>query len=1733
MAERVAELEVYTYLDDSELERGFDRVDRALERERAKIERQHAEWKVDVDLDELKRDLKEAEARVKAADKEIEQVEKGRERRNAQARARYAKARRDELAQQVKDAEQGARAQKIENREHEKTIKLLEAEEKAEAAKAKVREREERKALARMKQEQRERDAITRQREKDDRVRERIATKAAREAEKAERARQRELASIPKMRREYAELVTKIERLNDLSRRTHDQQAKMVVDLKIAEAIAKMQALHETLERVGSPVDLEVDLHPGRDLGTRLRSHFMRNTSLTGVMATVGADLGQTMGRGMVTRFRRVSDKGLSGIGRDIGVKAGNAALGGLSRIGKALSNLSDATIRLGPFTTTIRQAVVGMSLFAPIILDVVGALGSLVSVLGSASVGAIGAATAGMGAFGIVLGSAGALMLPLMRDFKNLNSLQDAYHKQVLKTGAGSDKAKTKLKEFNHALGEVTPTTRKAFLGIDKLQSDFRGLAKDVRPDFFNALGSGLATLRHGLDRFGPEMQQSFRLVAHGADEMFKALRSSEADRLFQTLFDQGQAALPAFGRALGNLAHSVGNIAAAFSMVLPSLGGGFETWTRGIERATEDTDRMNHIVTESTESMRKFGHFAQAATRFLTAFFGAGVGSGQSFLDTMTNALNRWTEFLSTTKGKNDLSEFFSEAVRGTQAFYGTLAPVVTSFVRWAANIAPFARAFFQGASAVSQLVNEFLRLTGLRGPLTALVTTLGVLWGIGKIRAATAAVSGFTRALLGLSTAQEAVAASQAASGAAGAVGRAGTAAGFIPPGMRGTIATTLEKDAAAAAKAGGRFALLRGGVAAATTTLGTFATMATGPVGIGLAAATYGAYKLYEAHNKLSESTQHLLNNDDQLNQGIELQAIRTKDLAGVATQLQQAHLTEAQAQRTVNTLRKHGKTGTEQYKQALINLRYAQQQSTAAQEAWTQAANEQKGAADQQIKAAKANVSERQKNVDKLREEIQRYRDMGVPVDQLKDKYEKLAQAQSMLRGEQGVLQQAMDRATLGALNQQRALKMLPPIAADAAKVVGDLTRSLGKDKVAKIALKFPDARQAQKVMGSLNKAIQSGTPKSRAFSVVANSKDAEQALRRLNRIRLTPKRLAIIESGGTKAVRMIEQITGKKIPKKLVPIVEQGGPRALAVLRDIFGYKLPKKTQHIEQKGAPAVLTMLGAIAKKVLPNKTFKVAAKDGASSILRNVLGYLASLHDKTVNVTTVHRDRGGGSFKIAQGGYSGAVMDREAKQANNIPADMSERTRGGRYQRPTFLVGEENRPEFVIATNPAYREKNVAHWMQAAKALGIPGFATGGVTTDDTIDDVEFVQARANAPKHDVSMNDPGEPPKLIKPQGKGRSGKKKSANLMANVLDTFEAGRDTLGRMLRVAEGNVEDPGSYVDEVKDADGNVTGYTVNESKVTGYKTQIKTVIDMRDKLLRWIAGELDQIKVAVPTFKNAREAYQADQRDHTAQLKKAEKELHKLQDKKRPSHKDKARIKHLQRTTIPHLKKLLGVDKKGAAVNERRRSKWADEKGPIDDELVAQADERNDWAKTYNAVWTEAQDALKESQAGLSDNKGGGGGGASATLTYGEQAALTDAANAQTLRDYGSNFQTGSSGYGMNIDPGTAAFGGGQGVQGNASVLSGVNATNAVASTLSGGSSGGAGSSYASSGLAARAVAGGTSGGSVVSSGGAATPTGGGDTNVSIVNNYATAPEDPHTYSQAMAFEIGATL
>jgi hypothetical protein len=79
---------------------------------------------------------------------------------------------------------------------------------------------------------------------------------------------------------------------------------------------------------------------------------------------------------------------------------------------------------------------------------------------------------------------------------------------------------------------------------------------------------------------------------------------------------------------------------------------------------------------------------------------------------------------------------------------------------------------------------------------------------------------------------------------------------------------------------------------------------------------------------------------------------------------------------------------------------------------------------------------------------------------------------------------------------------------------------------------------------------------------------------------------------------------------------------------------------------------------------------------------------------------------------------------------------------RPTGNVINQPTYITGEEapTHKEYVIATNPAYRERNQGLLQQAGRDIGMPGFAQGGVLS---YGDIEGYWEKAGGPKSVASI------------------------------------------------------------------------------------------------------------------------------------------------------------------------------------------------------------------------------------------------------------------------------------------------------------------------------------------------------------------------------------------------------
>lgn len=1490
----------------------------------------------------------------------------------------------------------------------------------------------------------------------------------------------------------------------------------------------------------------------------------------------------------------------------DIHLNMDNRAADSLNRWIGAISN---TTVRLGPFTTTIAGAARALALLGPIITGVVGSIGALAGAAGSAALGFGGALTAGVGAFGLVLGSTAGLLPGLLKDFKNLNTLQDAYHKQVLKTGEGSDKAKDKLKEFNHALGEVSPTARQSFESFNKLGDSYTKLAQKARTPFLETMNEGFKTANTLVNRFGPEALQSFGIVTNGVKAVARALRGPEATGIIGTLFDNGQKALPAFGRGLGNLAASAARVAAAFSRMLAPLGDGFEKWTKRFSDFTKDSSKLNRFVDNTTKSMQSFGHLLQSTGGFLATFFGQGVGPGVQLVDRLSAGIDKITN--SIRANPKGLGDFFKESVGTAERLYGVLQPLASLFMEWATILRPFSNLILSVSGSIAGLVAALAGFGPTRGLITAAfsiflagtlvskirnvtqaIATLGASLGaLGAKQAALrtgSALTGGALSGLGRSAAQGARGVTAAEVGLAGAAARGGavqaaerrTSSGIIiPAGAAANVertAASTAKLAGAATKGARSLSVLKTGLTGVGAVLG-IANPAFGAAALAVTGAavayTYFKHRNDDAKKAITETAAATFRTADayRANSGA---------LADTASQAERANLVVRQARRDLD----HAKKGTDDYKLAQLNLKDALRARSQNEQAVQANLKESDRLGKEQV----TRVNDQIKAFDKLhKSKMDDYRSdiknrKGTmyegSIDDIKDKQELavLDAKRVKLIAQQTA---ALNRNAAVEANNARGMAGLTAATGKAEQQLGQFARTADHASAKKIAVKFQDSGDAGKVAAAAGRAIKAGVPTKVATRVAVSTGDAETSIKRLNATRLTPKKLSIVEQGGAKAIATVQHLSGLKLTAKQQEIISKGGPKALAELGKILGIQLSPKVQQTSENGAAAVIQKMAAINGIKLSDKQAKAILNDLASGKARSIQGAINAISGKTVTITTVHNDvytrkgqKGGplqssGNFgasggilsaaigkavgssrRLAGSSYSSPALEKTINAAfRNATTDTSTSS-GERVSRPKMLVGEQRgHPEYVIATNPAFRKRNQGLLASAAKRLGmgVTAAATGFGPKMGSLGGSGYTPSFGI----DKAPPGPGKAPKTKKGlvtnyTKKGARKRLTSGRAWAAYVNNLTVQQSDLEREVGIRESQVNEPEELLIEVGRIKGTdpATGKETdlgpkmapNTDQIAAYKVQLSSVLDAMNALITVIQTIISAIPQAISAI-NIEDMYRATNAHNLRESISHEKAVIANHSKGTQSAKDKA--------TISSFKKKLAKDEDRLDFENKARAQIKDDKTTLTDgykeagfdlreATIARDSTKADFLGIDGKSVKEATDANTQTTGDGTGGSGSSGGSADAGPTLAQQTGLADTERANVLKQFGGNT--------LGLSASGAAGAAGSGAQANAGNVS----PNAGAGTMdpqAGGSSTGAfasGSGGAKS--VAAAFAGGAAAAGVLGAAGAAGGVaaagavgGGSVTNNSITNNFAAPPPDAHTWTKGLEFEVGAIL
>ena len=524
------------------------------------------------------------------------------------------------------------------------------------------------------------------------------------------------------------------------------------------------------------------------------------------------------------------------GVMREELAKLNQEAGDGQSKLGAWLSQLGRIRVQAGPTSLSVRQLGLSLATLGPIITNLVGAVTALAGSLGEALAG--GATVAAGALAGFAASAAGAVLAikPLFTQLKTVQTAQTAYNTAVADYGKNSKEARDAQQKLQQSIRALPPQVQKLQDSWSRLKATFSSDTQVIRRSFVQDALDALKSARALLPTFTRQADATFKTFSDGFHNWMQGLRSPEARNILADVMKNFRRSLPPLMDALGNIATALARISSVGSSFLPGLIKDFDAWTKGIERSTQDTAKLHDGVAGLVDQFRSWIGLLHATGRLLIDVLGGGAKAGKGLVDTLTQVFNRWSDFLETRKGQDDMSNFFHDAVQTTEHLGATLARLVDIFYNLSRGFQPLADgllafakffgdigAFISGWKPLYQIIKATGFAMGavfvankIQGMID-IVTALAVRWGLVQTAAEGAAAAEVAASVAGGAGAVGGAAKAAGAAGAAATAGETVSAGGVIlPAGVEAGGAGAAAGGTAAAA--GGTSALAAGATVA---------------------------------------------------------------------------------------------------------------------------------------------------------------------------------------------------------------------------------------------------------------------------------------------------------------------------------------------------------------------------------------------------------------------------------------------------------------------------------------------------------------------------------------------------------------------------------------------------------------------------------------------------------------------------------------------------------------------------------------------------------------------------------------------------------------------------------------------------------------------------------------------------------------------------------------------------
>jgi protein required for attachment to host cells len=427
--------------------------------------------------------------------------------------------------------------------------------------------------------------------------------------------------------------------------------------------------------------------------------------------------------------------------------------------IGKWLHQLGRVRIHAGAVSLSVKQFGVALITLAPIIVNLVGAVTALAGSLGSALVGGAVAAIGALNGLVLTLGGFALALKSTLSEMGDVSAAYQLWQKNITQYGRKSEEARDAQDKFRKSLQALDPAARRAFTTFQKLRDTFESQTGPVRRNFFAVLVDGMEAAKSLMPTFTAELNRTAQVMRQELGGIFDRLRGSgDARDILGDTMRNFRVALPDLLHGLANLSEAIARIGRSGSRWFPEFAEWFRDWTGTLRDSTRDVRGLNSTVDTMIGDFRAWMGLLGSAGRLLVTVFTGGREAGTRMVTDLTQTFNRWDQQLQSAAGQASMRDFFSDSVEMTEMLGSTLRRVITILYDLSRAFSPIAQGVLIFTHAAGDVGSFVASLQPLQPLLAGIGAALATYFVAGKIIA-------FGQAIFGLARAFRAMAAGEA--------------------------------------------------------------------------------------------------------------------------------------------------------------------------------------------------------------------------------------------------------------------------------------------------------------------------------------------------------------------------------------------------------------------------------------------------------------------------------------------------------------------------------------------------------------------------------------------------------------------------------------------------------------------------------------------------------------------------------------------------------------------------------------------------------------------------------------------------------------------------------------------------------------------------------------------------------------------------------------------------------